>query len=118
MNPQLELLIMLHDIDILLRESQNHKQQSKLSDMGLPITEPLHNLEVARTRITKKIDKELLDRYERLKARYGHAIAPAIDDICYGCFMRMPTSFASGKDKNEEVSSCPNCGRYLYWLGK
>mgnify|MGYP001034668891 CR=1 FL=1 len=118
MHPQLELLIMLQDIDTLLRESKNDKQRKELSNLGFPIAEPAADLEDARRRITRRIEKEILTKYERLMHRYGHAIAPAVDEICYGCFMRMPTSFALGKDKNEEINSCPNCERYLYWLGK
>lgn len=118
MHPQLELLIMLQDMDTLLRESRNEEQREKLSDIGFSIPEPLPDLKEARHRIARKIDKQILDVYEKLKSRYGHAIAPAVDGVCYGCFMRMPTSFAPGKDRNEDITNCPNCGRYLYWLGK
>lgn len=116
MHEQLELLIMMQDIDVLLRESQNEKQRRKLSDIGLSISEPPPDLDDARRRIARKMDKGILAAYERLRTRYGHAVAPAVDEICYGCFMRMPTAFASGKDRNEELTNCPNCGRFLYWL--
>ncbi len=118
MHPQLELLIMLQDIDTLIKESQNEKQRRELSDLGFSISEPLPDLEDVRRRMAKRIDKQVLSGYERLRLRYGHAIVPAVDEVCYGCFMRMPTSFTTGKDRNEQITTCPNCGRYLYWLGK
>jgi predicted nucleic acid-binding Zn-ribbon protein len=61
-----------------------------------------------------QLDPELLQRYERLNQRHGRAIVPVINGVCYGCFMRLPTSTAT--ESSKRVLTCENCGRILYWL--
>jgi len=113
MHPQLELLIMLHDVDHLLREV--HKEEKGL---GFEIKESSEELEKARKNIAQKLDRKVLARYQVLLDRYGRAVAPVAKGTCYGCYMALPTALDSGKDKNEQITACPNCGRYLYWIGK
>ena len=113
MDAQLELLIMLHDVDHLLRES--HQEEKEL---GFKMEESSEGLEKARKKIAKKLRRNVIERYEHLLNRYGRAVAPVSKGICYGCYMALPTAMASGKAKNEKVISCPNCGRFLYWIGK
>ncbi len=111
MNPQLELLIMLHDVDHLLRES--HEEEEGL---GFEFKESSEELEKGRENITQQLDQTVLNRYEALLKRYGRAVAPVATGICYGCYMALPTAMAVGKDKNEQLTPCPNCGRFLYWI--
>ena len=113
MNSTLELLIMLHDVDHLLRDS--HQEEKGL---GFEIKDSFEELEKAREDITKKIDRNFLERYEALLKRYGRSVAPVAKGICYGCYMALPTAMVTGKDKNKKITTCPNCGRFLYWIGK
>jgi predicted nucleic acid-binding Zn-ribbon protein len=117
MHPQLELLIMLHDVDLLLKELENSTRARQESDFGFVID---HNEEVAaaKAKIEEQLDSKLLEEYRRLAARYGRAVAPVVDGICYGCFIRLPTDISVSKQRNEELFRCLNCGRYLYWIAK
>ena len=108
MNEELKLLITLNDLDTQLKET---KQEAKLGfsvDRTKEITE-------AREKIVAKISEDTYLLYERIKKRYGHAVVPAINGVCYGCFTTLPTAFVSNSKNNKKVTRCPYCGRFLYW---
>ncbi len=108
MESQLQLLIILDSLDTQIKETQ---QEAKL---GFSI-DRTNEIQKAREEIVKKLDEDLYNLYERIRNRYGHAVVPTIGGICYGCFTALPTAFVSASKKNEEISRCPYCGRFLYW---
>jgi len=110
MNKQLELLIMLHDLDLLLMEINNDKKA------GFEVKKHKEELLKAREKVIKELKPQQFKRYKKLKNRYPRAVVPVIDGVCYGCFVKLPTSFVVRMNKNEEVSTCPNCGRFIYWF--
>lgn len=69
----------------------------------------------------KELESQLNTRYvrtfERLKKRYSHPIVPVKDGTCLGCFSMLPTSYNEAGRNEENVFTCENCGRLLYWLG-
>jgi len=110
---QIDLLIILHDLDLMFKEYSEKDFSEKA--MGFRIKH-LEELKQARKEIEEQIDPELYQRYERLNEKYGRPIAPVINGICYGCFIRMPTSIATQSDRNIKIITCENCGRFLYWV--
>lgn len=110
MHRQLELLIMLHDLELLLKEINNEKKA------GFEVKKHKEELLRAKEKVINGLEPNLLKRYKKLKDRYPRAIAPVINGICYGCFVTLPTAFVIRKNKNEEVNVCPNCGRFIYWF--
>jgi len=110
MDKQLELLIMLHDLDLLLKEINNEKKA------GFEVKKHKEDLLKAKQKVTEELDSNQLKRYKKLSEKYPRAVAPVIDGICYGCFVTLPTSFVVRRDKNEVLSICPNCGRFIYWF--
>lgn len=118
MHQQLELLIMLHDVDLLLKESQDAKTSSQLKKIGFKMGKPTKKIEAARKKLLEELDKDIVERYRRLMKRYDRAVAPVLDGICYGCYQVMPIALATDKDRNKKICLCPNCGRFLYWIEK
>ncbi len=116
MNPQLKLLTMLHDLDLLLRELKNKEAREAEEKHGFKLVDHSHELTQAREELVSKLDSVLLKRYELLMNKYGRAVVPVVHGVCYGCFILLPTAEAYQKDKNERVNNCSNCGRYLYWI--
>jgi len=72
-------------------------------------------LKEARSQLAEKLSKPLLYNYENLRKRYKRAIIPVKDDICLGCFMRIPTSLITRGRSDQDVINCEGCGRVLYW---
>jgi predicted nucleic acid-binding Zn-ribbon protein len=108
LNKQLELLVALQDIDIMIHDIEDVKQ------IGFDV-QGIEKLEEARNELVTKISKPLLFNYEKLKNRYKRSIVPVKDDICLGCFMRIPTSLFTRGRSDQEVITCEGCGRILYW---
>jgi predicted nucleic acid-binding Zn-ribbon protein len=109
-NKQLEFLITLHDLDLLLRGINSEKQA------GFEVKKHKEELLQAKDKVMKQLEANFLSRYEKLADRYHNAVVPVIEGICYGCFVTLPSAFVVRKNKNEEVSTCPNCGRFIYWF--
>lgn len=109
MDKEIELIVSLQDIDLMIEEA------SEVEKLGFNIT-GCSELKIARDDLASRISKPLLFRYERLRGKLKRAIVPVKSDICLGCFLRQPTSIgAKGRD-DEELFTCENCGRMLYWL--
>ncbi len=109
LNKQLELLVALQDLDIMIRDIDEVKE------LGFDV-KGREKIEEARQELVKKIKKPFLSKYEMLRARYRRAIVPVKDDVCLGCFMRVPTSLSTVGRSEEQVITCEGCGRILYWL--
>jgi predicted nucleic acid-binding Zn-ribbon protein len=109
LNKQLEFLVALQDLDIMIRDIEEVKE------LGFEIAGE-EKLKEAREELTKKISKPLLSNYEKLKSRYRRSIVPVKDNICLGCFMKIPTSLSTRGRSDQEILSCEGCGRVLYWI--
>lgn len=107
---------MLHDLDLLLKELRNKETRKAEEERGFKLVNHSQELMQAREKLLNKLDPALLSRYERLMEKYGRAVVPVVHGVCYGCFILLPTAEAYQKDKNEKVSNCSNCGRFLYWI--
>ncbi len=116
MNPQLKLLVKLHDIDLHIKEASSEEGRKAEEELGFKLLDASEVLLQAREEVVKKLDAQLLKRYELLMGKYGTGVAPVIRGVCFGCYMLLPTGEAHKKDKNEKVSNCSNCGRFLYWI--
>ena len=111
MDPQLETVIILQDMDLMIAEASDAQSSKKLNDMGFA-TNQLDKLQAARTEVAKKLNREVTRLYERLAKRYTHRVVPVQDNTCLGCFMAQPTQFSS--DGNDRVRTCQSCNRILY----
>lgn len=69
-----------------------------------------------RSEVLKVADPEALRLYESLKKRRGFAIALVKQEVCQGCFMRIPPQLYNEILKNEKIYTCPNCQRILYYV--
>lgn len=108
-NKDLELLVSLQDIDLMIEEA------AAVEKLGFAIT-GCDELKKAREELASRINKPLLFRYERLRAKLKRAIVPVKNDICLGCFLRQPTSIGAKGREEMQIFTCENCGRMLYWI--
>lgn len=111
MNPQLQLLVALQDMEEMIREVE--VQGSELEDMGFKHG-GLDDLKKAREELAAKVDPRWMSLFQRLTGRFGHAVVPVVSNLCTGCFASIPSSFVSKTNANK-VQKCESCGRILYW---
>ncbi len=115
MHKELELLIQLHDLDMMIRDTTEERYATEETDLGFVIRN-LPSLRQAREDLREQISLDTLDHYDKLFSKFGRAIAPVNNGICYGCFIQLPTQFEQKSKRNDGVGVCPKCRRFLYWL--
>jgi predicted nucleic acid-binding Zn-ribbon protein len=115
MNAQLQILIALQDILFLIREAKDPTQKKALDKIGLRM-DNLTSLESTRTDLEGQLRLSILGEYNRVRQRYGRIVAPVINGICYGCFVKIPSAIESSEDRNDSLHRCENCGMFLYWV--
>ncbi|MBN1433585.1 hypothetical protein JW921_02425 [Candidatus Fermentibacterales bacterium] len=115
MNHDLEKLISLHDIDVMIDDLKHADIMEQEESMGLSPDHARAELARIREELASGIRKRWLSLYQQLAGHYGNAVVPAVRDRCCGCLTRLPTAMCSDPDRNEEIHTCPTCGRIIYW---
>jgi predicted nucleic acid-binding Zn-ribbon protein len=90
-------------------------QISDLEAKTQTLTKNLAEVEVDRAGLTKGIDEDLLDVYNRLfSSKGGNAVVPLEHEVCMGCHMKLTTQTAVRVKGGKEITHCEQCGRILY----
>jgi len=62
------------------------------------------------------IDPSTLAKFERiLKSKNGIGIVPIVQESCDGCHMKIPPQLLGKVRRAQELVSCLNCSRFLYF---
>jgi predicted nucleic acid-binding Zn-ribbon protein len=90
--------------------------KKKLGDEKSEVEKELLTIKEERTRIAQTVDKEIYELYMSLmEACNGLAVTEAKEEICQGCNMNIPPQLFVELKKNEDIISCPQCRRILYF---
>jgi predicted nucleic acid-binding Zn-ribbon protein len=69
-----------------------------------------------RLRIATRLDKALLDKYERiLESKGDTAMACASSGVCSGCRIKLPPQMVIEVKRATTLMECQSCGRIFYW---
>jgi predicted nucleic acid-binding Zn-ribbon protein len=109
---QAKLLVALQDLDHMIKEVQDAETSAEMKDLGFNV-DNIGQLKSAREKITARIRPQLLNRYERVSRSYDRTVVPVVNELCTGCFAKVPTSFRYEKNA---VMTCESCGRILYFI--
>lgn len=74
----------------------------------------LKQLEKSISSLLKKLPDNTADFFQELQEQTPPAIAPVVDETCYGCGIDLPTSLCAELLHLDKLHHCPNCARYLY----
>ena len=76
----------------------------------------LTELESNRQELLMAVDEAARSRYERLlKNKGATAIVGVEHGVCGGCHMKLPTQILVSCRAQQEIVTCINCGRILYY---
>ena len=68
-----------------------------------------------RSELLEKFDNKILTFYEKIKRwAKDSAVVPVKKQACYGCFMRINDKTYASVLKQDDIVTCPHCGRILY----
>jgi len=112
--PPLPTAVHLADLDLLLRELADPAARARLRKFGFDVA-GLSRLESARARSAAALEPRWLALYERLRLRYGRAVAAVRARVCLGCFVTLPTTARPPLSADTHLRVCENCGRIHYW---
>ena len=113
-------LVILGDLDLLLREAADPASRQRLRRLGFAL-DGVPRLEAARVRLVRSIERRWMVAYERARQRYGRGITAVRERVCQGCFVTLPTAAArplaggEGAELEGAPGQCASCGRILYW---
>jgi len=117
MNPQLEILLEIQDLKSQRKEMEASERQVEEEVFHVSIDDALRQLDEKIVEMEESLASPVRSRYRRIAGRHPRVVVPVIGGTCYGCFVNIPTAVASDAERNQEISYCENCGRFLYLIG-
>jgi uncharacterized protein len=117
MDSQLEILLEIQD----LQAQKRALGDEALADVEEEVFElrPAEALEILDGKIeelTDRLDPDVRRRWREVTSTMERAVVPVLNGICYGCFVAIPTAWSSKAARNEGISTCDHCGRFLYYV--
>ncbi len=91
-------------------------QLKELATREENLKKEISEMEGSRNNLTSGLDESILGRYMRLQKQKGDNIVVGIQHgVCGGCHMKFPMQIVVACQKGQELVTCPNCGRILYY---
>jgi predicted nucleic acid-binding Zn-ribbon protein len=91
-------------------------QLSLLAEREENLNKELAELQTNRGELAAAVDDGVRAKYERLLKNKGESVVVGIEHgVCGGCHMRFPTQIILSCKAEQEIVTCPNCGRILYY---
>jgi predicted nucleic acid-binding Zn-ribbon protein len=120
----LELMIRIEETEKKLKEreellEQNRERLAEIRKQAAMLKEALtkeqESLLQERERLRSMLPEDLLNRYERLKARLGGvAVAKIEGNLCGACRVAITAEIVRALRDPEGLPTCENCGRFLF----
>jgi predicted nucleic acid-binding Zn-ribbon protein len=90
-------------------------QVKALGDREVSLKKQLGELKADHDRLADAVEEGARAKYERLrKSKGGTAVVGIEHGVCGGCHMKLPMAVILGVQGDQDIVSCPNCGRILY----
>ena len=91
-------------------------QVSQLATREENLKKELAQLTANREQLAVAVDDSARARYERLvKSKGGNVVVGVQHGVCGGCHMKLPAQILVTCQAQNELVSCINCGRILYY---
>jgi len=91
-------------------------QVAQLATREQNLKKELAELEANRQELAEAVDESVRDRYERLVKHKGENVVVGIQHgVCGGCHMKVPPQILLSCRQQQELVTCSNCGRILYY---
>lgn len=97
-------------------KGQLEEKQSSLNVRVKEMEGHLAELMTQRRAAGKNVPGPVLSRYEFIRSRLAApVIVPVEAGICDGCHISIPPQSYNELQKGQQILSCPNCQRLIYW---
>lgn len=124
-NLEIEILEFMEEVDkgdqeieivhrsILLLKEENQKLKNQYLKFKKELNDKIKIEEQGIFDLKDKIDKDLLEKYIRIRKFKGTGIAKVSNSICSGCNMFVPTVLIERIYNTKDIVYCESCGRIL-----
>jgi predicted nucleic acid-binding Zn-ribbon protein len=118
MHPQLEILLQIQDLKAQRRDLAEEEPSRLFQQQAfkLDVETALEQLDRKIAEVEGELDPRIRKRYDRLAVGMNRVVVPAINGVCYGCFVSVATSVASDPREREKLLNCDHCGRFIYFV--
>jgi predicted nucleic acid-binding Zn-ribbon protein len=105
----------------LAREADEIKKlaEGQIAQLGQReenLKKELAELQQGRAELAAAVDESVCQRYERLFKSKGENVVVGVQHgVCGGCHMKLPAQILVMCQAHQELVSCTNCGRILYY---
>jgi hypothetical protein len=99
-------------------EARKHmeEQLAQLAAREENLKKELAELTANRQELAGAVDESARARYERLVRNKGETVVVGVQHgVCGGCHMRVPAQVLVSCQAQQELITCTNCGRILYY---
>ena len=105
------------DEETLKHSKNKYEQEKKIIEDDLnTIDADVLDWEKKRIDLQKNVSNDLLARYERIRNRNkGVGVISVWKAVCNGCHMNIPPQLYNELQRSNELLSCPNCNRIIYF---
>jgi predicted nucleic acid-binding Zn-ribbon protein len=91
-------------------------QMAQLATREENLKKELLELEANREELAGAVDEVARSRYERLVKNKGENVVVGVQHgVCGGCHMKLPPQLLVSCQAQQELITCSNCGRILYY---
>jgi predicted nucleic acid-binding Zn-ribbon protein len=95
---------------------QMDEQLSQLGTREQNLKKELSELSANREELAAAVDESARGRYDRLVRNKGESVVVGVQHgVCGGCHMRLPAQIIVSCQAQQELVTCTNCGRILYY---
>ncbi|HNY51412.1 MAG TPA: C4-type zinc ribbon domain-containing protein [Smithella sp.] len=105
------------DDDILKEKRAKYEQEKKtIEDELNAVDSDTAGWEEKRKELQAHIPADLMMKYEKVRKRNrGIGVTSVWKSVCNGCHMNIPPQLYNEVQRSEELFSCPNCNRIIYF---
>jgi uncharacterized protein len=91
-------------------------KRTALDDQLEAARKRVETLAKKRSQAKKLVPPPIMGRYEFIRSRISNpVIVPVTQGICNGCHISIPPQSYIELQKGQQILSCPNCQRLIYW---
>lgn len=117
MHPQLELLMELQDMRAQSRSlEEDSLREVEEEYFELTPDEARATLDAKIEELADQLENSVRQRYRAIEGSLERVVVPVLNGVCYGCFVAAPTAWTSRSGKNDQITTCSHCGRFLYYV--
>lgn len=104
------------EAEVEKKQKELEEMQSKLDTELSQAQERLLELDKEREQAQQEIPKPILSRYEFIRSRLNNPVIVSVEEgVCTGCHISIPPQSFIELQKGEQILSCPNCQRLIFW---